>query len=255
LADTPGSGSTFYVGAARQDDKSPAPKPAAYVKATYLRVNGAVMVDPYGGGSRRTNQYADDAGGGVAAPGTPGNNPGNYLIVPGDFSGTTMVDTAMRISAYDRQLDRMESDISRYEAQHDHGIGKYFALAIGSNERAEIAQQRASAALAKETEMVAAFSPGRPEDIQRSGKYGVPAGMMVPAFQDSASFYLGFVSALAGFSLSEAVGGGQASAWFHGHASLHNIVHWSFPDGLRPNDIINIREGFAKASLVRLTAP
>lgn len=251
----PGSGLTFYVGAARQDDKSPAPKPAGYVKATYLRINSALMVDPYGGGSRRTNQYADAAGGGVAAPGSSGNNPDNYLIVPDGFSGTTMIDTALRISAYDRQLDRLDNDISRYEAQHDRGLGKYVAEAIGSMEKRDIAEQRISAALAKDAEMVAAFSPGRPEDIQRSGKYGVPAGTMVPAFQDSASFYLGFVAALAGFALSDAVGGGQASAWLHGHTSLHNIINWSFPDGLRPNDIINIREGFQKASLVRLKSP
>jgi len=245
--------STFYVGATRQDDKSGAL--AAYVKATYLQVAGALMLDPYGEGSRRTNQYADASGGGAAAPHSPGNNPDNYLIVPDGFSGTTMVDTAMRISALDRQLDRMEGEINQYEAQHSSGIGKYVARTIGENERADIARQRMSAALAKEAEMVAAFSPGRPEDIQRSGKYGVPSGMMVPAFQDSASFYLGFVSALAGFALSEAIGGGQASAWVQGHLSLRNIIHWSFPDGLRPNDIINIREGFAKASLVRLTPP
>jgi hypothetical protein len=109
-------------------------------------------------------------------------NPQDYLIVPTDFS----IGRALAFAG-------MIQDI----LPHDYagGIGVWFQ----------------------------AFKPGGPEDLQRNydgQKWDINKLMFVPAFQNAASWYYGFVAQESGLGLSVAIGGAKLNAWIKSGPAL-----------------------------------
>jgi hypothetical protein len=118
---------------------------------------------------------------------TPGNiaNPDNWLIVPENYSIASSESFAAQVAT-----DR-----------HTYPVGLSSALAL----------------------MTESFTQGKPQDLQRNSAWGVPSGLVVPAFRDAASFHLGFVTSLSGLPMAASeIGGGIANLY---HANLNTLLN------------------------------
>ena len=160
----------FYVGSERNY------KLTGYVPAKFLSRNGSYVMDPMLGGSQRAYLYSDGLGNnkteGSAA------NPNNYLIVPAGYTEQQAKEFAAHIANTAGQT---------YPGDETGASGFQQALA----------------------QMVASFSQGGSQDMQRYPKWGIPDGSVVPAFVGSASNHLGYVTGLAGLPMSSSeIGGG-----------------------------------------------
>jgi hypothetical protein len=160
----------FYVGSERDRQHT------GFVPAKFLSRNGGYVMDPMPGGSQKAYLYSDSSGnkkteGSVA-------NPNNYLIVPAGYTEQQAKEFATHIANTAGQT---------YPGDETGASGFQQALA----------------------QMVAVFSQGGSQDLQRHPNWGIPQGSVVPAFVGSASNHLGYVTGLAGLPMSSSeIGGG-----------------------------------------------
>jgi hypothetical protein len=148
------------------------------IAAKFLVVNGEKVVDPNPQGSSQVNLYKKlDTNGRIDAASVC-SNPHNYLIVPANYDPSEAMQFAGTVNA---------------------GM----ATATG------VAGPEAGAAVGLAA-MTAAFVPGGEQDLQRGERWGIPKGETAPAFRDSASWNLGFVTQMTALPNGTAVAGGGA---------------------------------------------
>src|SRR5207302_3521642 len=102
-------------------------------------------------------------------------------------------------------------------------------------------------------QMIAAFSQGGSQDLQRHTQWGIPKGSVVPAFVGAASNHLGYVSGLAGVPvpLSEFGGGvlnGANSFWQSAKDLLglkSNRIDTDGPYWLSKQNHANVFQGYS----------
>jgi hypothetical protein len=132
-----------------------------FVLAKYLIVDGARVPDPNPSGSIGVHIYRRLSADGTVDESSRMFGAGNYLIVPANYDPSEAVAFAARVNADIKAV----SKLSRHLGQ---AVG---ALVMTKN-----------------------FRPGGGQDLQRSEKWGVPAGEVNPVFKDAASWNLGFIT-------------------------------------------------------------
>ncbi len=199
----------FYVGA--QDDKNPL---TGYVPAKFLMRNGMYVMDPTPGGSQRAYLYSDASGGNKSIGSIA--NPNNYLIVPENYTEQKAKDFAAQIADI----------VGRVYPEDEMGAaGLHQALG----------------------QMIGAFWPGGPQDLQRHPQWGIPEGSIAPAFVGSASNHIGYVTGLAGLPMpwSEIGGGVLNGANAILHPKADHPIDTDGPYWLSKQNHANISEGYS----------
>jgi hypothetical protein len=93
--------------------------------------------------------------------------------------------------------------------------------------------------------MTDSFVQGGSQDLQRNSAWGIPPGLVVPAFVDAASYHLGLVTGLSGLPIASSEVGGGIENLFHAgsdalatkvSATLHHLDHNFHPTHYRVND-------------------
>lgn len=196
------------------------------VPAKFLTVDGKPVVDPAPGGSQKAYIYYDPSSNGKMDGRLA--NPNNYLIAPANYT--------------EQHAREFAGQVARTLKEGTPGAGLARALA----------------------QMADAFPQGRPEDLQRHPRWGIPKGSVVPAFVGSASYHLGRVTRLAGLPLTLSKVGGAipnlANAWLRQPArkmqgKRSSEIDTSGPYGLSRQNYDNIERGYADAGRLGAATP
>lgn len=131
------------------------------VAVKFLLLDGKPVVDPNRGGSNQNNLYSRLAPDGNIDESSVITNRDNYLIVPANYDPSEAIAFAARVNADIKAVSKLSRPLGQ-------AVG---ALVMTEN-----------------------FRPGGAQDLQRSEKWGVPAGEVNPVFKDAASWNLGFIT-------------------------------------------------------------